>query len=165
MKFCFRTTDCHESTDNLGFAFGGLDIHELLNYLGTLKAGSRMHLIVRLRPGFDVEGKRNYFHGPMLTWICNTIKDKGIPCPREQMREELKKRFVGVDSNGEALSLADTLEVKTDGDPRDPEAKYGEFLSDVRNWCRDVLGSEPPRPDQVDLDEESNVCAIQETTL
>lgn len=159
MKFCFRRS----TGDTLEETCEGLDVGELIRYLETIKAGTRMHLIVRPRPGFNVEGKRNYFHGPMLTWICKTLQDSGIPCPREQMREELKKRFVGVDSNGEALSLADTLEVKTEGDPRDPEAKYGEFLSDVRNWCRDVLGSEPPRPDQVDLDEESTACATSET--
>ena len=46
------------------------------------------------------------------------------------------------------------------GDTRSPEIKYGEFLSDVRNWCRDVLNGEPPQPDQVDLGEEINECAI-----
>jgi hypothetical protein len=158
MKFCFR----NQHTDSLEESFEGLDVHELLNYLGTLGAGTRMHLIVRPRPGFDVTGKRNYFHGPMLTWICREVEKLGFPCPREQMRDELKKRFVGVDDNGKALSLADTLEVQTEGDPRDPEAKYSEFLNDVRNWCRDKLGSEPPRPEQVDLGEENTTCATSE---
>ena len=124
-----------------------------------------MHMVIRPRPGFDVEGKRNYFHGPMLTWICNRLKDMGIPATREGMKEEFKKKFIGVDDEGKVLSLADTLEVKTKGDARDPEMKYGEFLSDIRNWCRDVLGGEPPRPNQVDLDEESSECATPEMTL
>jgi hypothetical protein len=165
MKFCFRTTDNYECSDGLYPIFDGLDIEQLLTYLNSIKPGTRMHLIVRVRPGFNVQGMRNYFHGPELTWICKEVEKLGIPCPREQMREQFKKRFVGVDDNGKALSLADTLEVKTVGDPRDPEQKYGEFLSDIRNWCRDVLGSEPPRPDQVDLDEESTVCATPETAI
>ena len=161
MKFCFRVG---EKAETLEEAMKGLDRENILHYLGTLRAGDRMHLIVRPRPGFDVVAKRNYFHGPMLTWICKTIRDTGIPCPREQMRAELVKRFVGVDEDGVALSVANTLEVKTEGDPRDPETKYGEFISDVRNWCRDVLHSEPPWPDQVDLDEESTTCAKPEMT-
>jgi hypothetical protein len=163
MKFCFHNnkTQC----DTLEEQCVGLAVSELLNYLGTLRAGTRMHLVVRPRPGFNVEGKRNYFHGPMLTWICAEVEKMGIPCPREQMRQNFKKKFVGVDSNGEALSLADTLEVITEGDSRDPEQKYGEFLSDIRKWCRDVLGSEPPRPDQVDLAEENTACASPEKAI
>ena len=52
-----------------------------------------------------------------------------------------------------------------EGDDRDPETKYGDLLSDVRNWCRDVLQGEPPRPDQVDLAEELTTCAKPEMTL
>lgn len=162
MKFCFRIPKGISTSDDLDHGFEGLNIHELLKYLETIKVGTRMHLVVRLRPGFDVEAKRNYFHGPMLTWICDVIKDKGIPCSREGMKEELKRRFIGVDDKGKVRSFADTLEVTVEGDPRDPETKYGEFLSDVRNWCRDVLDGEPPRPDQVDLAEELTTCAKPE---
>lgn len=163
MKFCFHIK---KNTIRKSAVFDdlveGLDIEQLCKYLETLKAGTRMHLIVRPRPGFNVEGKRNYFHGPMLTWICNQIKDKGIPCSREAMKEELKRRFLGVDDDGKVRSFANTLEVRVEGDPRDPEMKYGEFLSDVRDWCRDVLNGEPPRPDQVDLAEELTTCAKPE---
>jgi hypothetical protein len=80
------------------------------------------------------------------------------------MKDEFKKKFLGLDDDGKLRSFADTLEVKVEGDARDPEMKWVEFLDDVRNWCRDVLGSEPPRPDQTDLDEESTTCAINEAT-
>jgi hypothetical protein len=135
----------------------------LLQFLSGIKAGTRMHLVVRLRPGFDVAGKRNYFHGPMLTWILDKIHDMGIPATRQQMKDEFKLKFLGVDDEGKLLSFADTLEVMVEGDARDPEMKWGEFLSNVRNWCRDVLHSEPPRPDQVDLAEELTTCAKPET--
>jgi len=160
MKFCFR----RGQTQDLNTIFEGVNLGELLKYLESIRVGTRMHLVVRPRPGFDVEAKRNYFHGPMLTWIIDELHSKGIPCSREQMKEEFKKRFIGVDKEGKALSLADTLEVMVAGDARSPEMKYGEFLSDIRNWCRDVLDGEPPQPDQVDLGEEMNRCATPETT-
>ena len=161
MKFCFRLK---KGKDTLEDTLEGIDIPQLYDYLQSLRSGTRMHLIVRPRPGFDVEGMRNYFHGPMLDWICKEVKEMGIRTSREEMRDELKRRFIGVDDDGKTLSIADTLEVKTKGDTRDPEQKYKEFLNDVRLWCIDTLGSEPPPPDEVDLDEESESCATAETT-
>lgn len=164
MKFCFRVAKGASTSDDLDTVLEGLDMPTMLQYLASVKEGTRMHLIVRPRPGFNVEGKRNYFHGPMLTWICKEVEKKGIPCPREPMKIELKKRFIGVDKDGKVLSLADTLEVMVDGDLRSPEQKYGEFLGDVRWWCVDTLGSEPPQPDQVDCGEEMGECAKPEKT-
>jgi len=159
MKFCFRRAKKLRSFKEL---FDGLDIEAVLAYLETIKPDTRMHMVIRPRPGFDVEAKRNYFHGPMLTWIINELHDKGIPCSREAMKEEFKKRFLGVDKDGKVVSFADTLEVMVKGDARCPEQKWGEFLTDVRNWCRDVLDGEPPQPDQVDLGEEQESCATPE---
>jgi hypothetical protein len=101
----------------------------------------------------------------MLTWVIGELHKMGIPASREQMKEEFKKRFIGVDKDGKALSLADTLEIMVEGDARSPEMKYGEFLSDIRRWCMDVIGSEPPQPDQVDCGEESEECATPERTI
>ncbi len=161
MKFCFRRgkTD----SQNVEAICPGLNIPMIIQYLESIPEGTRMHLVLRPRPGFNVVGKRNYFHGPMLTWICNELQKMGIPASREQMKEEFKKRFIGVDKDGKALSLADTLEVMVEGDARSPEMKYGEFLSDIRRWCMDVIGSEPPQPDQVDCGEEIDEWASPET--
>lgn len=164
MKLCFRTTKNYECSDSLYPVFEGLNIEELLNYLGTLRAGTRMHLIVRPRPGYNVEAMRNYFHGPMLDWIVFKLRGLGIPASREPMRDELKRNFIGVDDDGKTLSIADTLEVMTKGDTRDPEKKYKEFLDDVRLWCIDTLGDEPPQPDEVDLAEEQETCSTPEKT-
>lgn len=161
MKFCFRTKSEANTVEE---SMEGLDIHELVRYLGTLKTGTRMHLIVRPRPGFNVEAKRNYFHGPVLDWIVGRLHELGLPHGREQVRVELVKKFVGVDDEGNALSVAKYIEAMVEGDPRDPETKYGDLISDVRNWCRDVLNGEPPRPDQVDLAEELTTCAKPEMT-
>ena len=162
MKFCFRISKM--KTDTLEDVFEGLRTPELLEYLSSLKAGDRMHLIVRPRPGFDIIAKRNYFHGPMLDWVVKELKDKGIPASREGMRKQFVIMFVGCDEEGKPLSVAKYIEAIVEGDPRDPETKYGDLLSDVRNWCRDVLHSEPPRPDDVDLGEELGQCATPEMT-
>lgn len=161
MKFCFRIG---KETDTLDKALEGIRKEELFQYLGTLKAGDRMHLIVRPRPGFDIIAKRNYFHGPMLDWVVKELQDKGIPASREGMRKQFVIMFVGVDDEGKPLSVAKNIEAMVEGDPRDPETKYGDLLSDVRNWCRDVLNAEPPRPDEVDLGEELGQCATPEMT-
>ncbi len=158
MKFCFRRGPTQ--SESVEAICEGLNIPEVVKYLNSIKEGTRMHLVLRPRPGFDVEAKRNYFHGPVLTWVIDELHDKGIPCSREQMKEEFKKRFIGVDEDGKVRSLADTLEVMVEGDARSPEMKYGEFLSDIRRWCRDVLDSEPPQPDQTDCGEESDSSAI-----
>ena len=71
MKFCFRLK---KGKDTLEDTLEGIDIPQLYDYLQSLRSGTRMHLIVRPLPGFDVEGMRNYFHGPMLDSICNAIK-------------------------------------------------------------------------------------------
>ena len=159
MKFCFRVG----KTDSIDTAFEGLRTPELLHYLETAGAGTRMHLVVRPRPGFNIEAKRNYFHGPLLDWIVSSLREKGIPATKEAMRKELVKKFVGTDEEGKPLSIATYIEAMVEGDPRDPEEKYGDLLSDVRIWCMDVLQSEPPRPDQVDLGEECDQCAMPET--
>lgn len=159
MKFCFR----RGQTQDLQSIFEGLNLDTLFKYLESQKVGTRMHLVVRPRPGFDIEAKRNYFHGPMLDWIVGRLREMGIPAPREQMRDELIRRFVGLDNEGKTLSVAKTIEQKVKGDPRDPEKKYGDLITDVRIWCRDVLNGEPPYPDEVDLDEESESCATPET--
>jgi hypothetical protein len=164
MKFCFRIGKIKdEETATLDEIFEGIRKPELLNYLLTMKAGDRMHLVVRPRPGFDIEAKRNYFHGPMITWIVNQLRDMGLPHGREQVRVELVKKFVGVDDEGKPKSVRLFIEQMVEGDPRDPEMKYGDLLSDVRIWCRDIFGSEPPYPDQVDLGEECRECATPET--
>jgi hypothetical protein len=165
MKFCFRIGNTDAQT--VEAICEGLNIDEARRYLATQKKGTRMHLVIRPRPGFDVEAKRNYFHGPMLTWICKEVHKIGIPASREQMKEEFKKRFIlgGIDKDGKVKSLADTLEVMVEGDMRSPEQKYGEFLTDIRHWCMDVLGSEPPQPDQVDCGEEINECATPEKMI
>ena len=164
MKLCFRIAKGTSISDDLDAGFEGINRAELLKYLGTLRAGTRMHLIVRPRPGFDVEAMRNYFHGPMLDWIVAEIKDMGIRTSREEMRDELKRTFIGTDKDGKTLSIAGTLEVITDDDVRDPEKKYREFLSDVRLWCIDTLHGEPPLPDEVDLNEEQRSCSTPEKT-
>ena len=161
MKFCFRRGD----KKDIKTVFEGLDWDAMYKYLDNVKEGTRMHLVVRPRPGFDVEAKRNYFHGPMLTWIIGEFHKIGIPVSREQMKDEFKARFLGLDViTNKVKSFADTLEVMTKGDARCPEEKWGEFLSDVRNWCRDVLDGEPPQPDQSDLGEEQDKCAQPEMT-
>lgn len=162
MKFCFTN---NLKLDSLEIALKGLDTAKLLHYLGTLRPGTKMHLIVRPRPGFNVEGMRNYFHGPMLDWVLDRIHNQlGIPCSRVEIRDEFKKKFIGVNEEGKPLSIAKTLEIKVEGDPRDPETKYKEFLTDVRQWCIEVFNDEPPWPDECDLNEESNVCPIPEKT-
>lgn len=158
MKFCFTNGGKQDTLDE---ALKGLDVEKLLHYLGTVGSGTKMHLVVRPRPGFDVEAYRNYFHGPMLDWILDRVHTQlGIPCSREEMRNEFKKKFIGVDEDGKPLSTAKTLEIKVKGDPRDPVTKYKEFLTDVRQWCIKVFNDEPPWPDECDLDEESGSCAI-----
>lgn len=155
MKFCFRVGKCKKIEHLLALfddVFEGINKEELNHFLRSQRSGSQMHLIIRPRPGFNVEAKRNYFHGPVLSWICRTLQDRGIPAAREPMREELKRMFIGEDEQGRPLS-ARTLEIKTEGDPRDPETKYGDFLRDVKLWCIDNLGSAPPPPDTVDYED------------
>lgn len=164
MKFCFRIAKGTSESDDLDTVLEGLRKTELLQYLGTLKAGDRMHLIVRPRPGFDIIAKRNYFHGPLIDWVVKELQDKGIPASREGIRKSFVIMFVGVEEDGKPKSVAKYIEAMVEGDPRDPETKYGDLLSDVRNWCRDKLDSEPPRPDQVDLAEEQGQCATSEMT-
>lgn len=163
MKFCFRRGKI--TNDTLAEVLEGLDTLTLMDYLASVKDGTRMHLIVRPRPGFNVQAMRNFFHGPMLTWICDEVHKMGIPASREQMKEEFKRRFLGLDDNGKVVSFADTLEVMVEGDARCPEIKWGEFLSDVRRWCIDVIGSEPPQPDQSDCGEEMSECAKPEKMI
>jgi len=165
MKFCFRVSEKAYEQDGyhmISELFEGLNKAELIRYLGTLKPGTRMHLVVRPRPGFDVTAKRNYFHGPMLDWICQQLHDMGLPNGREALRKELKRKFIGEDEKGNPLSTT-TLEHIVEGDPRDPETKYGQFLSEIRMWCIDIFGMEPPRPDDVDLAEEQTSWATPPT--
>ena len=162
MKFCFRIND--RESDDLDEIFLGLNKAVLIDYIKTMRAGDRMHLIVRPRPGFDVEAMRNLFHGPWLDWICDRLHEMGLPHGREQVREEIKRRFMGVDDNGKPRSMTE-LERMTDGDPRDPETKYKTFLNEVKLWCIDIFNCEPPRQDEADLGEERSKCATPEMII
>jgi len=66
-KYCFHVGD----TDSLETALAGLNVADLLFYLGTMGPGTKMHLVVRPRPEFDFYAMNRYFHGPLLDWVVD----------------------------------------------------------------------------------------------
>jgi len=160
MKFCFHTGP----TDSLETAMGGLNVAELLRYLGDQRAGTKMHLIVRPRPEYDFAAMNRWFHGPLLDWVVGWHKKQGIPAYREQWKAKFKVLFIGPTPDGKVPSLSTSLNVQTEEDPRTPREKWIAFTAEINTFCIREFGEAPPDADERDLGEERNTWPLPEKT-
>ncbi len=141
MKFKFikaNRTNLYEQMD-------GLDVQRLRTYLSRFKEGTKLEMIVREEINWDVGKMRRFFEGPVCTHIKNLYAERGIAVGKGIIREALKTRFIGCNTDAGLVipESSTTLDFK----------KFTEFLKDIDNWCMDEFGCGLPEPDTSDLGE------------
>ena len=101
--------------------------------------GDDLEIIIRKKIDWNVEQMRKYFEGPCVDFVKGMMANDGNAYSKPEVREWLKRKFVGLDANGFLISTT-TL-------PRD---KFHSLLNDINNFCMDKWGCGLPSPDRVD---------------
>ena len=105
----------------------------------TLKEETEYELVIRLKPKWDVEGMRKYFHGPVRKFIKSRFHSDGNHYSVDEIKEYFKYKYGKKDALGVPISTSHY----------DYEM-YVQFLSDIKAWVRENLKAELPERDDVE---------------
>jgi hypothetical protein len=106
---------------------------------GQLKEDTEYELVIRLKPKWDVEGMRKYFHGPVRKFVKARFHSDGYHYSVDEVKEYFKYKYGKKDDKGVPISTSHY----------DYEM-YCQFLSDIKNWVRVSFKCELPERDEVE---------------
>jgi hypothetical protein len=88
-----------------------------INYLGVIscldgyKEGTKCELIFRRQEPLTIEGMQKFFEGPLVTFVMKLTQDSdGIGVGREDIRQFLKAKFIGLDTDSPLYDVLDMME-------------------------------------------------------
>ncbi len=133
--------------------FGELDTARLATYIGSIKDGKKMELIIREKIDWNADQMKKYFEGPVVDFFVERYRDEGVAFGKGDVREGLLGRFLGWTEANEfgqkhALSRT-TLDAPKDG--KCPRTRWIEFLRDINAYCMDRFHCELPSANNVDI--------------
>ena len=93
MKFLFKKSKGFHLDDMMDFEDKVME--RLHKYVSSLPVGTDWEMIIRKPVNWDTSRMRRYFEGPVLDFIQECYKHRGVAFGKGSIREALKGQFIG----------------------------------------------------------------------